>query len=111
MSARESLQGRNGIRAEREMADLKKPELMYLKAILFVAMASCASAILLCRDPSWKVALLIAVVVWASARAYYFMFYVIEKYLDSSYRFSGIGSLVVYLLAKRKRRDKGEMKR
>jgi hypothetical protein len=28
--------------------------------------------------------------VWAFARAYYFCFYVIERYVDSRFRFSGI---------------------
>jgi ZIP family zinc transporter len=30
-------------------------------------------------------------------------FYVIEKYIDPAYRFSGLGSLVVYIVARRRR--------
>jgi hypothetical protein len=44
--------------------------------------------------------LLLFLVVWASARLYYFMFYVIERYIDPSYRFTGIGSALRYMLVR-----------
>jgi hypothetical protein len=50
-----------------------------------------------------KGALLLAVSIWAFCRAYYFAFYVIEKYVDPGYRFSGLLSFVRYLV--RKKRD------
>ena len=87
------------------MADLKKPSLMYLKAVLFCTIALCAAIILVLRDPSWTTVLLVLLVAWASARAYYFVFYVIEKYIDDDYKFSGITSFVRYLIAKRKQKD------
>ncbi len=40
--------------------------------------------------------------IWAFARAYYFAFYVLEKYIDPSYRFSGLLSLLHYLAQKKK---------
>lgn len=43
----------------------------------------------------------------ASARLYYFMFYVIERYVDPSYRFSGLASALRYLFF-RSRREKQE---
>ena len=33
---------------------------------------------------------------WGFCRAYYFAFYVIEKYVDRRFRFSGLGSFVKY---------------
>jgi len=45
----------------------------------------------------------IAVTVWAFARFYYFCFYVIERYIDGSFRFSGLSSVAAYLLRKRAR--------
>ncbi len=34
--------------------------------------------------------------IWSFCRCYYFAFYVIEHYVDSGYRFSGLGSFVKY---------------
>jgi hypothetical protein len=53
--------------------------------------------------PDWKVAGLLALVIWASARLYYFMFYVIEKYVDETYTFSGIWSFVKYVVSTSKK--------
>ena len=63
------------------MSDLKNPWLMYLKGVLFLIILLSASGMLIGRDPSWQTVLLVVLVVWASARLYYFMFYVIEKYI------------------------------
>ena len=74
------------------------PTWMYVKAaLLFVILLSCCTLLLL-EVPTWRTAVLLALVVWASARLYYFIFYVIERYIDPSYRFSGIGSVLRYLL-------------
>jgi len=83
----------------RGMRDLVNPRWMYLKgALLLLILLSCC-ALLLLEAPSWRAALLLALVVWASARLYYFMFYVIERYIDPFYRFSGIGSVLRYFLS------------
>jgi hypothetical protein len=39
-----------------------------------------------------------AVAIWAFCRAYYFAFYVIERYIDPGFRFAGLSSLVRYAL-------------
>lgn len=83
------------------MGDLTDPRLIYLKGFLFLLMGAMASAALLAECPTLRVALLLAVAVWSFARFYYFAFYVIEHYVDSSYRFAGLGSFALYLLRKR----------
>jgi len=40
------------------------------------------------------------ITIWAFCRAYYFAFYVIEKYTDSSFKFAGLTSVVAYLWKK-----------
>ena len=77
---------------------------MYLKAALLALILLGSAGLLLSDEPSWRTAALLAVLVWASARVYYFMFYVIERYIDSSYRFSGILSVLLFLV----RRNPGE---
>jgi len=41
---------------------------------------------------------LLAAIIWSAARLYYFMFYVIEKYVDPGYRFAGVFACVRYLV-------------
>jgi len=81
---------------------LKNPKLIYLKAVLFLVIGLLSALILLLEHPHWKTAALLVLTVWAYARLYYFMFYVIEHYVEPNYRFAGIGSFVIYLLRKRK---------
>lgn len=74
------------------MRELDNPNWMYAKAALFLAILASCCSLLFMEAPNWRTALLLSLVIWASARLYYFMFYVIERYIDPSYRFSGIGS-------------------
>lgn len=83
------------------MADITSPKLLYLKGGLFVLLGATASALLLIEHFSWKVAFLLAVAVWAFARAYYFAFYVIEHYIDGDYKFAGLWSFVKYVLRRK----------
>jgi len=82
--------------------DLKDPRWIYLKGFLFclILILSFIGALI---DPRIELRfLLLCIVVWSAARSYYFMFYVIEKYVDPSYKFSGIVSFLQYLLSKKK---------
>jgi GNAT superfamily N-acetyltransferase len=80
------------------MTDLKNPSLIWAKGILFLLLAMVAAILLLVEAPGLKNAALLALAIWASCRFYYFAFYVIEKYVDPSYRFAGLGSFVLYAL-------------
>jgi len=83
------------------MADIKDPRLLYLKGFLFLFAGVFASALLLLEVPTLRGALLLAIAVWSFARFYYFAFYVIERYVDPSFKFAGLGSFVTYLLTKK----------
>lgn len=72
------------------MGDLKNPRLLYLKGGLFVVLGVMASTGLLLEAPSVRVAVLLAVAIWAFCRAYYFAFYVIEHYIDPGSRYAGL---------------------
>ena len=82
------------------MRDLVNPKWMYLKGVLLLVILLCCCVLLLLEVPTWRAALLLTLVIWSSARLYYFMFYVLGRYIDPSYRFSGIGSALRYLLAR-----------
>jgi hypothetical protein len=92
------------------LRELSDPKWMYLKGALLLLILLCSAGLLLTNMPSWRTGALLVLVVWASARLYYFMFYVIEHYIDSSYRFSGVLSALSYLLRRstcEKRRPPG----
>ena len=78
--------------------DLQNPRWMYLKAACFALIVLISAGGLLLPEFSWRDFVLICLLGWASARLYYFCFYVIERYIDPSFRFSGIGSVVGFLL-------------
>lgn len=86
------------------MGDLKDPRLMLLKAFLFLVAGGLAVTGILLELPSWRVAFLLGVAIVSFCRLYYFAFYVIEKYIDSAYRFAGLWSVVVYLFRQRRPR-------
>jgi hypothetical protein len=83
---------------------LTNPRWLYLKAVLLLVAGALAAALLLARDPSPVTAVLIAIAVWAFCRAYYFAFYVVERYADPAYRFSGLLSFVRYLFVRARER-------
>ena len=81
--------------------DIKNTKLLYLKATLFVLGGLLAVTGILLEAPSLRIAILLAVAIWCFARAYYFVFYVIEHYIDPGYRFAGLWSFVVYMIRRR----------
>ncbi len=87
------------------MKDIESPRLMYCKAALLLSLGVLASSLLILEHTSLRVAFLLAVSIWAFARAYYFVFYVIEHYIDDTYKFAGLTSFVGYLWNRRRNRN------
>jgi hypothetical protein len=84
------------------MKDLTDPRWIKIKGILFLFVGLIAAVLLYLEQPDLKVAVLLAIAIWCFCRFYYFAFYVIEKYVDPSYRFSGLWSFACYLLKRRR---------
>jgi hypothetical protein len=78
------------------MKDLSDRKRIYLKGFLFLLIGVVSAALVLLETPTLRVAALLALMTWGFCRAYYFAFYVIEKYVDARFRFSGLGSFVKY---------------
>jgi hypothetical protein len=72
---------------------------LVVKAILFIVLGAFAGALLVAQSPRVYTVALLFTCVWAFARAYYFAFYVIQHYIDSSFRFSGLVTMIKYLRA------------
>ncbi|HFU76412.1 MAG TPA: hypothetical protein ENK66_09225 [Arcobacter sp.] len=82
--------------------DLKSKQVIYLKAILFVLILLLSMVLNLTSDTLSLRAVSLLLMVWSSARIYYFMFYVIEHYVDEAFHFSGIYDFLKYVLSREK---------
>lgn len=74
---------------------------MLAKGALFCVLGVLAAAVLLLGRGSIGDAALLALSVWAFCRAYYFAFYVIERYADPAYRYAGLWHAARHLLKTR----------
>ena len=84
------------------MKDLANPFWIKLKGLLFLFIGIAAAVRLFLDAPTLRTGVLLAVAIWSFCRFYYFAFYVIEKYMDPDYKFSGLISFAKYLLRGRK---------
>ena len=82
------------------MKDLTNSAWMWVKALLLLLIGAASATLIFVEAPSLKLGLLLCLTIWGFCRAYYFAFYVVEKYIDSAYRFSGLISFCLYLLKK-----------
>ena len=92
-----------GLHSDDPMADLKNPNLIYLKGALFLIGGFVSGILILLENPTLRVAALLVVCIWCFSRCYYFAFYVIEHYVDSQYRFGGLIDFVGYVLRRKNR--------
>ena len=76
---------------------------MWLKGWLFLLIGILSAVMLLFEDWSWRRAGLLVLCVWGFCRAYYFAFYVIERWGDPQFKFSGLGHFIVHLWKSRRR--------
>jgi hypothetical protein len=88
------------------MTDLMSKKWIVAKGVMFLVIALATAALILIEIPSIEVAVLLTLLVWASCRFYYFLFYVLEHYVDRTMRYAGLLDL---LMGMRQRR--AEMRR
>ena len=82
------------------MTDIKDPRLLWAKGAMFLFLGMLAGWLIWIKNRDWETILLLVVFAWAFSRAYYFAFYVIEKYADPTFRYAGLLSLLGYMRAK-----------
>ncbi|HUZ06292.1 MAG TPA: hypothetical protein VMV89_02260 [Candidatus Paceibacterota bacterium] len=68
---------------------------------MFLLIGIVAGSLIFLDNPNWKTAALLALTIWSFCRLYYFAFYVIEKYVDPGYKFSGLISFMKHLLSRK----------
>ncbi len=84
------------------MKDLSNPFWIKFKGLMFLFIGIIAAVLVFLDNPKWQMALLLAVAIWSFCRFYYFAFYVIEKYVDPAYKFSGLISFARYIIQRRR---------
>ena len=84
------------------MKDLTSSFWIKFKGLMFLVIGIVAAVLIFLDNPTWRTTVLLAVAIWSFCRFYYFAFYVIEKYVDPGYKFSGLFSFVKYLLQRRR---------
>jgi len=82
------------------MKNLTSPAWIKGEGILFLFLGLFSMALLFSERPTRRIGILLLVAVWSFCRFYYFAFYVLERYVDPTYKFSGLFSLARYLLRK-----------
>jgi hypothetical protein len=83
------------------MADLQNPKLMYFKGGLFLVAGVLSAGLILLEHRDLKLAMLLGLAIWCFSRAYYLAFYVIEHYIDPSFKFAGLWDFAKYLIRRK----------
>jgi len=83
------------------MTDLTNPRLIKVKGVLFLLIGIASAVLLVIEQPTIRVAVLLAIAIWCFCRFYYFAFYVIQHYVDPSYRFSGLFAFCRYMMQRK----------
>jgi hypothetical protein len=84
------------------MKDITDPRWIKIKGLLFLILGLLATGLLVFEHPELQVILLLIIGIWCFCRFYYFAFYVIEHYVDPTYRFSGLFSFARYMWSRRR---------
>jgi hypothetical protein len=83
------------------MRNLQNPAWITIKGLLFLVLGLLSSVLLIFEHPTLKAGIFLALAIWSFCRFYYFAFYVVQRYVDPSYRFSGLLSLARYLMTRK----------
>jgi len=87
--------------------DLSSKRLIVAKGLMFLGLAVATATLLISDAPSIRVAVLLAILVWSSCRFYYFLFYVLQHYVDPGFRYAGLLALLGEIRRSRARRLDG----
>ena len=77
--------------------DLTDKRWIVAKGLLFFVIVAVSGALLIIEDDRRTRLGLVLLLVWSSARSYYFLFYVLERYVGVDGRYSGVLELITRL--------------
>ena len=87
---------------KRILQPITDSRLIVAKGLLFFVLGVLAVAVIAAKSHDVQLVVLTLFAAWAFCRFYYFAFYVIEKYVDPSYRFDGLYAFLGYLWSRRR---------
>jgi len=70
--------------------DIQSKRLLHIKGFLFLFLGLLAAGALLFESHNLRTLLLLLITIWAFCRFYYYLFYVLEKYIDRDQKYAGI---------------------
>lgn len=79
------------------MGDLTSRRWIIAKGVMFALIVLMSGAGVIVYEDPWHEVPLLAICLWAACRFYYFMFYVLERYVGIEGRYAGILDLGVRL--------------
>jgi hypothetical protein len=86
------------------MRELQSKMLIVIKGLMFFLILAGSAALILTEYQSLRALVLLMLLVWSACRFYYFLFYVLEKYVDSNLRYAGLLALMATALRRKRRR-------
>ena len=75
------------------MRELRSKRLILAKGVMFLVIATAGALLLWAERPTLKTAVLLILLVWSACRFYYFLFYVLERYVDPTLQYRGVIAL------------------
>jgi hypothetical protein len=70
--------------------DITSKRLLHLKGFLFLFLGLMAAGILVAESRSLTTVALLVITIWAFCRFYYYLFYVLERYVGRDQKYAGL---------------------
>ena len=86
-------------------ADITNRRLMHLKGFLFLLLGLMGAGVLYAQSQNLRTLLLLLITVWAFCRFYYYLFYVLERYLGRGRKYAGIWDALKFLARSGDKKD------
>jgi hypothetical protein len=78
--------------------DIQSKRLLHIKGFLFLLLGLMAAGILLFESRNIRTLLLLLITIWSFCRFYYYLFYVLERYIGRDQKYAGILDALNYAL-------------
>jgi hypothetical protein len=95
------LDPRIGLRGGK-VRELQSSKWIVVKGLMLLLISAATATLIVLENPSLRAAALIILLVWSTCRFYYFLFYVLEKYVDPNFRYAGLIALMAALRRRRR---------
>jgi len=86
--------------------DIKSKRLLHAKGFLFLILGITAAGAIFIESQNIRTVVLLLITIWAFCRFYYYLFYVLEKYICRDQKYAGILDALKYVI-----RSRGGVKR